>query len=80
MGPSNAATAEHLPTRLRYSAFALGYNIGTGLCGGFTPLIAVWLIHATGSNVAPSVYLIAAALVMLVVTWRLRETYRVEIT
>ncbi len=79
MGPSNAATAEHLPTRLRYSAFALGYNIGTGLFGGFTPLIAIWLIHATGSNVAPSVYLIAAALVMLVVTWRLRETYRVEI-
>ncbi|MEM7442906.1 MAG: MFS transporter, partial [Pseudomonadota bacterium] len=79
MGPSNAATAEHLPTRLRYSAFALGYNIGTGLFGGLTPLVTVWLIHLTGSNLAPSFYLIVAALVILVVTLRLRETYRVTI-
>jgi MHS family proline/betaine transporter-like MFS transporter len=79
MSPAITTAVEHLPTRVRYSGFALGYNAGAAIFGGTTPLLAAWLIHITGNLTAPSLYLIAASLVMLAVVWRLRETYRAEV-
>ena len=75
MGPAIAAAMEHFPTAVRFSGFAFGYNIGAGVFGGTTPLVATWLIQTTGSLQAPGVYLIAASAVMLVVCLRLRETF-----
>jgi MFS transporter, MHS family, proline/betaine transporter len=74
MGPAITAALEHFPTEVRFSGFAFGYNIGAGLFGGTTPLVATWLIQSTGSLQAPSFYLIAAAAIMLVVCLRLKET------
>jgi hypothetical protein len=42
--------------------------------GGFAPFIATWLIGVTGSNLAPSYYLIAAATITFLVVLRIRET------
>ena len=75
MGPAIAAAMEHFPTAVRFSGFAFGYNIGAGVFGGTTPLVATWLIQTTSSLQAPGVYLIAASAVMLVVCLRLRETF-----
>jgi len=79
-GAGNTTAVERFSTRVRYSGFALGYNVGAAIFGGTTPLIAAWLIHSTGSNVAPAWYLIAASVAILLVIWRLRETYRIEMT
>ena len=42
--------------------------------GGFAPFIATWLIHATGSILAPAYYVIAASLVTLITMVWVKET------
>ncbi len=78
MGPAITAAMEHFPTEVRFSGFAFGYNAGAGIFGGTTPLVASWLIHASGSLKAPSFYLIAASAVLLIICLRLRETLKVD--
>jgi MHS family proline/betaine transporter-like MFS transporter len=78
VGTANTTAMEHFRTRTRFSGFALGYNIGAAIFGGMTPLLAAWLIHTTGSKIAPAWYLILASLAILVVSWRLKETYRLQ--
>ena len=69
-----AVYSEILPTRVRYTALSIGYNIAVALFGGFAPFIATWLIGVTGSNLAPSYYLIAAATITFLVVLRIPET------
>jgi MFS transporter, MHS family, proline/betaine transporter len=57
--------AEIFPTRTRSTGMALSYNISVPIFGGFAPFISTWLIEVTGSNLAPSFYLIFTALVSL---------------
>jgi hypothetical protein len=40
-----AAYAELFPTRARYTALSIGYNIAVAIFGGFAPFIATWLIR-----------------------------------
>jgi MHS family proline/betaine transporter-like MFS transporter len=79
VGAANTTAMEHFRTRTRFSGFALGYNIGAAIFGGLTPLLAAWLIHSTGSNVAPAWYLILASVAILAVSWRIKETYRADV-
>jgi len=65
-GPMAAALAMIFPTGTRATGQAVGYNIGVAIFGGFTPLIATWLIETTGLAVAPSFWVILAAVVSLV--------------
>jgi MHS family proline/betaine transporter-like MFS transporter len=73
-GACPATYSEVFPTRVRYTALSIGYNIAVAVFGGFAPFIATWLIRATGNNLAPAFYLMAAALVTFVVVLRIRET------
>jgi MFS transporter, MHS family, proline/betaine transporter len=73
-GACPAAYSEILPTRVRYTALSIGYNVAVAVFGGFAPFIATWLIGVTGSKLAPSYYLIAAAAITFVVVLRIRET------
>src|SRR5437588_764041 len=41
---------EIFPTRVRYTALSVGYNIAVAIFGGFAPFIATFLVHDTGSN------------------------------
>ncbi|WP_019630107.1 MFS transporter [Actinomadura atramentaria] len=67
------------PTKVRYGAFAIGYNVSTSLFGGTAAVLVGSLIDATGSNSVPAYYLMLAGLVALVPLWRLPETARVPI-
>lgn len=68
--PIPALMSELFPTRTRTTGMALGYNIGTTIFGGFTPLAVASLIAATGNNLAPGLYLMFAAMVSLfTVVW-----------
>ena len=73
-GACPAVYSELLPTRVRYTALSIGYNIAVAVFGGFAPFIATWLIGVTGSNLAPSYYLIAAATITFLVVLRIPET------
>jgi MHS family proline/betaine transporter-like MFS transporter len=73
-GSCPATYAELFPTRVRYTALSIGYNIAVAIFGGFAPFIATWLIRETGDPLAPSFYVIAAAVITLVILTRIRET------
>lgn len=66
--------AEMFPTRVRYSGFAVSFNLSNALFGGTAPFMATLLIGLTGTPLAPAGYLIAAALVSLVAVVLARET------
>lgn len=70
-----ALLSESFPTRTRYTASAITYNVAYTLFGGTAPLVATWLIGQTGSSLAPAFYLVVIALVALVGGWRCRRLH-----
>ncbi|MGP5727314.1 MFS transporter [Arthrobacter rhombi] len=58
--------AEMFPTRVRYTGFAVSFNLSNAIFGGTAPFVATFLIGFTGSALAPGWYLMAAAVVALV--------------
>jgi len=62
-----ATMAEIFPISTRSTGMALAYNTAVPIFGGFAPFIAAWLIAETGSQAAPSFYLIGTSLISLVV-------------
>ncbi len=73
-GPGPAVYCELFPTRVRYTALSVGYNIPVAIFGGFAPFIATWLIHSTGNPLSPAFYVIAASLVTLITMTWVKET------
>lgn len=74
-GAAPATYAEIFPTRVRYTALSIGYNVAVAVFGGFAPYIATWLIGITGGNkLAPTFYVIAAAVISFLILTRTRET------
>jgi MHS family proline/betaine transporter-like MFS transporter len=73
-GPGPAAIAEIFPTRARSTWMSTGYSAGVAIFGGFAPFIATWLIARTGNPIAPSYYVIAAAVASMAVILGLEET------
>ena len=73
-GACPAFYAEIFPTRVRYTALSIGYNIAVAIFGGFAPFIATFLVRETGNSHAPAVYVITAAIITLVILLRTRET------
>lgn len=66
--------SEIFPTKIRYSGFALSFNLANAVFGGTAPLVATWLIQTTGNKLAPAWYLVAAALIAMVAMLASRET------
>ncbi|WP_427016560.1 MFS transporter [Pseudarthrobacter sp. P1] len=66
--------AELFPTRVRYSGFAVSFNLSNALFGGTAPFVATLLIGMSGSKLAPGWYLMAAAVVSLIAVLCARET------
>lgn len=58
--------SEIFPVATRTTGMSLAYNIAVTIFGGFGPFIIAWLIRATGEKVAPSFYLMFAALLSFV--------------
>jgi MHS family proline/betaine transporter-like MFS transporter len=70
--------SELFPISTRGSGVAISYNVGVPIFGGFAPLIASWLIAATGSSLAPSYYLIATSIISLIVLVIIRARIRTK--
>jgi MFS family permease len=47
-GPMASSLVELFPTRIRYTAMSLPYNIGTGWVGGFLPAVAFAIVAING--------------------------------
>lgn len=73
-GAAPAAAAEVFPMGVRATGVALAFNLCMTLFGGTTPMVATYLIALTHSDMAPPVYLTAAALISGLAVLSLRET------
>jgi MHS family proline/betaine transporter-like MFS transporter len=73
-----AFMAELFPVQTRGTGIALSYNISVPIFGGFAPFIATWLIAETGSNLAPSFYLIVTSLLSLAVLGIIRMRIKIS--
>ncbi|KAB1652735.1 MFS transporter [Pseudoclavibacter chungangensis] len=62
------------PTAVRYSGFAIGYNISTALFGGTAGSVNEALIDATGNVLIPGIYLTVAGVIGLVSVLTFKET------
>jgi MHS family proline/betaine transporter-like MFS transporter len=76
LGTMSAALPALFPTQVRYGALSVGYNLSASLFGGTTPLVITALISATGSDLMPAYYAMAAALVGTVSVACMKETAR----
>jgi MFS transporter, MHS family, citrate/tricarballylate:H+ symporter len=68
------AFAESLPKNIRGGTFATIYAIAIASFGGTAQPIVTWLIHATGSALAPAWYMLFATAVGLVAMMLMSET------
>ncbi|MFK0072364.1 MFS transporter [Arthrobacter woluwensis] len=53
------------PAATRATGLALSYNTAVAVFGGFTPMIAAWLIGTTGQAISPGLYLVALAVISI---------------
>lgn len=73
-GPQAAFLAEMFPTRIRYSAVSLSYQLTSIVAGSLAPIIAIAILQATGSAVGVSMYVAAAGAISFVSALLARET------
>ncbi len=75
---ANVVTAvllcEVFPTRVRYTASAVTYNVAYAIFGGTAPFVATWLIATTDNRLAPAIYITIVAAVAFVVALLTPET------
>jgi MFS family permease len=67
-GPLAACLVELFPTRIRYTAMSLPYNIGTGWIGGFLPITAFAIVATRGDTYSGLWYPVAFTLISVVAT------------
>ena len=81
-GPMPALMSEIFPTHVRSTGLSIAYSIGVTIFGGFSPTIVETFIHLTGDKLAPSYYVLIAALLsglsLVIVAWRRRHPGRGE--
>ena len=81
-GPMPALMSEIFPTHVRSTGLSIAYSIGVTIFGGFSPTIVETFIHLTGDKLAPSYYVLIAALLsglsLAIVAWRRRHSGRGE--
>ena len=73
-GSFYAGLTESLPKTIRGSGFGTIYSVSIAAFGGTTQLAITWLIHITGSAMAPAWYLVGAAAIGEVALLLMRES------
>jgi MFS transporter, MHS family, citrate/tricarballylate:H+ symporter len=73
-GSFYANLAESLPKTIRGSGFGTVYSLSIAAFGGTTQLVVTWLIHITGSAMAPAWYLIGATAIGQIALLLMRES------
>jgi MHS family proline/betaine transporter-like MFS transporter len=68
--------SEQFPVEVRAIGVSLGFSTAVSIFGGLAPLVATWLIAATGDSLSPSYYLMFTALLslaaLIAIQWRTR--------
>ena len=72
-GVIHVMLVELFPTRVRYSAYGLGYNVSAALFGGTAPLLMTYLIDKTGNVNMPAFYAVVTSLGTLIAVSRVKD-------
>ena len=78
-GPQAALIGESFPTHLRYGGAGLGYQLASVFAGGPAPLLATWLLHATGTPYSISIYIVASVVVTVACVIALPDRSKADI-
>ena len=73
-GAAPAALPAFFPSKVRYGALAISFNVSVALFGGTTPLIAESLVQSTGNLYSPAWLVMGAGVVGVLVVWRMKES------
>jgi MHS family proline/betaine transporter-like MFS transporter len=65
-GPTPIVLTEMFPVGVRSTGAAISYNVAVLIFGGLAPAINAWLVHQTGSNLAPIFYVEASVVIGLI--------------
>ncbi len=65
-GTLSSYLTETFPTEVRYSGFALSFNLANAFFGGSASFISISLIEATGNTIAPAWYMVGISVIALV--------------
>lgn len=76
MGTAPALMVELFPVSDRLTGYSLAYNLGLGVAGGTAPMIATWLISASGQALAPGAYLTLATLLSATAVYFMQDRSR----
>jgi MHS family proline/betaine transporter-like MFS transporter len=76
LGSGPALFVELFPASDRLSGYSVAFNVGLGIFGGLTPMIAATLIATTGVTTAPAIYLAFASLAAVAVLTRMPDRSR----
>lgn len=69
------AQADLFPTYARFTCLGISFNIADALIGGFTPAVALYLLHLTGQQGAFCWFLLFCALLSLSAFLRMKEKH-----
>jgi len=72
-GPISTSVAEQFAAHGRSTGLGIAYNVAVMIFGGFAQFLVTWLIHVTGSPIAPSFYVMFGAVVGLAAAFFLVE-------
>ncbi|WP_251178263.1 MFS transporter [Adlercreutzia agrestimuris] len=65
-GTLSSYLTETFPTAVRYTGFALSFNLANALFGGSASFISTWLIDVTQNNLAPAWYMVGISVIALI--------------
>lgn len=74
--PIPATLVELFPMSVRSSGLAFSHSMSMAFFGGTAPLVATWLIHQTGNNAAPALYLSLAAFISAIAILFMKDRYK----
>jgi MHS family proline/betaine transporter-like MFS transporter len=76
LGSAPAIFVELFPSEDRLTGYSISFNLGVGVVGGATPMLATWLIGFTGQTMAPGWLMVASALLAAVALLIMRDRSR----
>jgi MHS family proline/betaine transporter-like MFS transporter len=74
--PIPATLVELFPLTVRYSGLSISHSISMAVFGGTAPFIATGLIHLTGNNASPALYLAFGSLISTIALFFLQDRYK----
>jgi len=79
-GAVPAAVVEMAPDQLRCTVVSVGINLGFGVLGGFTPMVAIYTIKHSQYDLSPAFLMMAAAAISFAIIVRIHETCKVALS